>query len=44
MERLRMNNTQTQKSIDVSLNIGVLSVNFHKETTEHVKSSEYFIA
>lgn len=39
-----MNNTQTQKSIDVSLNIGVLSVNFHKETTEHVKSSEYFIA
>lgn len=39
-----INNTESKKTLNISLSFGLMSVNFHKETIDHVKSSEYFIA
>ena len=40
----KTNDRDTQNSLNVSMSIGGVSINIHKETIEHVKTSEYFIA
>ena len=37
-------NKDTKHNLNVSVNVGGLNINIHKETIEHVKTSEYFIA
>lgn len=40
----KMNNKDIKHSFDISLDVGKLSISVHKETVQHVKTSEYFIA
>lgn len=38
------NNKEIKHNLNVTMNIGKFSIDIHKETIEHVESSEYFIA